>query len=47
MFNFFRKRSDGPQVTDAVFISTAAKYQVMLDEWEKNKSIIYIFWFDD
>jgi len=47
MFNFFRKKSEGPQVTDAVFISTAAKYQVMLDEWKKNKSIIYIFWFED
>ena len=47
MFNFFRKKSEGTQVSDAVFISTAAKYQVMLDEWEKNKSIIYLFWFDD
>lgn len=47
MFNFFRKKSKGTQVTDVVFISTAAKYQTMLEEWKKDKSIVYLFWFDD
>lgn len=47
MFNLFKKKSEVIKVIDTVFISTAAKYQVMLDEWRKNQSIAYIFWFDD
>ena len=47
MFNLFKKKQEGAKVTDTVFISTAAKYQAMIEEWKKDKSIVYLFWFDD
>ncbi len=47
MFNLFKKKSKGAKVTDTVFISTTEKYQVMLEEWKKDQSIAYIFWFED
>ncbi len=47
MFNFFRKKIEGIRVRDNIFMSTSAKYKAMLAEWEKDKSIVYLFWFDE
>ncbi|MEO5945256.1 MAG: hypothetical protein ABIP79_00455 [Chitinophagaceae bacterium] len=47
MFNLFKKKSERAKVTDIVFISTAEKHKVMLEDWKKDQSITYIFWFED
>lgn len=47
MFNFFKKKGTGIKVIDKVVIDETAKLKAMLDLWNTDNNIIFIFWFDE
>jgi len=47
MFNFFKKKAAEIKVIDKVVIDETAKLKAMLDLWNTDNNIIFIFWFDE
>jgi len=47
MFNLFRKKEPSLKVIDKIWMTETAKFQSIADEWKKDNSIHFIFWFDD
>lgn len=47
MFNLFKKKEAEIKITDKIWMTEAAKFQSMLEEWKKDNSIVFIFWFDE
>ncbi|MEO7982515.1 MAG: hypothetical protein ABI688_00410 [Bacteroidota bacterium] len=47
MLTLFKKKTQETKIIDSVVISEAAKLQAMLIQWEKDKNIAFLFWFDD
>lgn len=47
MFNFFKKKGAETKVIDKVVIDETAKLKAMLDLWNTDNNIIFIFWFDE
>jgi hypothetical protein len=47
MFNLFKKKEDSPKIIDKVWMTGAAKLQAFVEEWKKDNTIFYVFWFDE
>ncbi len=47
MFNFFKNKEESIKVSDTVYISIKAKWQALFEQWQKNKTIVFIFWFEE
>lgn len=47
MFNLFKKKEESIKLIDKIWMTEAAKFQSMIDEWKKDNTIAFIFWFDD
>lgn len=47
MFNLFKKKEAGTKVIDRIWMNENAKLKSFTEEWKKNNSILYIFWFED
>ena len=47
MFNLFKKKPEGPQLIDEVWRTTANLHDALYRAWEKDKSLLFLFWFED
>src|SRR2546423_12459544 len=47
MFGFSKKKDDGIEVKDIIWISSEAKWKYLVKLWEENKETVFIFWFDE
>jgi hypothetical protein len=47
MFNLFKKKEDSLKIIDKVWMTEAAKLQAFVEEWKKDNTIFYVFWFDE
>ncbi|MBI3137231.1 MAG: hypothetical protein HYZ15_01460 [Sphingobacteriales bacterium] len=47
MFGLFRKKDASPAITDKVVIGESAKWDALLDAWDKNKNSVLVFWFEE
>jgi len=47
MFNLFKKKAPYRQVQDLVWMNETAKFNALLEEWNKNKQGVIIFWFQE
>lgn len=46
MFGLFKKKPEGPQVTDKVVIDAVAKYTHLLEAWQQNNNLVFVCWFE-
>ena len=47
MFDLFKKKEPTTKIIDKVWMEEAVKFQSLVEEWKKDNTIIYIFWFDE
>ena len=47
MFGFFKKSEPEVKVVDKVVIDETAKFRVMLMQWQQDKNIAFVFWFNE
>jgi phosphoribosylanthranilate isomerase len=47
MFSLFKKKEPEIKVIDKVVIDETAKLKTMLAQWESDKNIAFVFWFDE
>ena len=47
MFNLFKKKEATIKIIDKIWMAEAVKFQSLVEEWKKDNTIIYIFWFDE
>ena len=47
MFDLFKKKEATTKIIDKVWLEEAIKFQSLVEEWKKDNTIIYIFWFDE
>lgn len=47
MFNLFKRKQPAIKVIDKVYISLEAKHKGMFDQWNQDKNIVFIFWFEE
>ena len=47
MFNLFKKKEPEIKVVDKIVIDESAKLKAMLSQWNSNKNIVFVFWFDE
>jgi hypothetical protein len=46
MFNPFKKKDGSIKVTDKIWMTQAAKWNGIVDQWKKDPNIVIIAWFD-
>lgn len=47
MFRFFKKKEIEIKVIDKVVIDETAKLNAMLELWNTDRTIVFVFWFDE
>jgi len=47
MFGLFKKKEAGVTIIDKVVIDEKAKLQLLFSQWNNDKNIAFIFWFDE
>jgi hypothetical protein len=47
MFNLFRKKVPAIRIIDKVWMNEASKRKALIEEWKKNKNVVFVFWFDE
>jgi hypothetical protein len=47
MFNLFRKKEPAIKIIDKVWMNESSKRKALIEEWKKNKNVVFVFWFDE